>query len=62
MLKVADIANKYGVTRWAVYLWLKNGLPYQVKKEIGRKPYKVIDPADVEKFHGIGGSDDAKNS
>lgn len=53
MLKVREIADKYGVAPLTVYRWLSLGLPYQVVKEIGRKPYKVIDPVDVEKFHGI---------
>jgi transposase-like protein len=48
--RVQEIANEFGVTTMAVYLWIRKGLPYDTKKEIGKKEYKVIDPNDVYKF------------
>ena len=57
-LSVKETAERFEVSRTAVYNWIRAGLPTRTVKVIGRNPYKVIDPADVEKFHGIGGSDE----
>ena len=53
MLKVREIADKYSVAPLTVYRWMNQGLPYKTINEIGRKPYRVIDPEDVLKFRGV---------
>jgi hypothetical protein len=50
--KVAKIAIMWNVSPFAVYEWIKNGLPTETIKEFGKKPYKVIDPEDVKKYRG----------
>lgn len=51
LLTVQEIANLYGVTRMAVYNWIKDGLPYKKEKICGIKPYYIIDPDDVDAYH-----------
>ena len=52
-MTVREIANKFDVTPAGVYYWISNGLPFITEKVIRRKPRKVIDPKDVEKFLGL---------
>jgi hypothetical protein len=52
-LSVKELAEHYGVSRTAVYNWIRAGLPARWVKVIGKNPYRVINPDDVEKFHGI---------
>lgn len=52
--KVSDIAKRYGVTRGAVYHWLRGGLKYSSFREIGKKEYKIIDTTDVDTFLDLG--------
>lgn len=49
-LKVIEIAEKYGVTKMAVYGWIKDGLPYETAYRPGRKPYSIINVDDVEDY------------
>ncbi len=51
MKTIQEVANHYGVTYTAVRKWIDKGLPYTVKKSIGRKPTMMLDLADVEAFH-----------
>lgn len=51
MKTVQEIAKMFGVTKVAVYNWIKDGLKYSTKKVIGRKEYIVIDPADILEYH-----------
>jgi len=53
-LTVQEIANKYGVTYQAVWLWIKKGLKVSTVREIGKKEYRVIDENDVAEFLGLG--------
>ena len=59
---MAEIAEMYNVTYAGVKYWIENGLEYKIEKIIGKKPRKVIDPKDVEKFlnRGIRQSDKNK--
>ncbi|MEA1972888.1 MAG: hypothetical protein U9N34_06305 [Candidatus Cloacimonadota bacterium] len=50
---VKTIAEMFGVTKMGVYYWLDGGLPYEIKREIGKKDFKVIDPEDVCVFKGL---------
>lgn len=49
-MNVQETANARGVTRQAVYGWMKDGLKHEKVKEIGKKEYAVIDPDDVDDF------------
>ena len=51
MKTVAEIAEQFGVTKVAVYNWMKDGLQYKTEKIIGRKPQVIIDPNDVVEYH-----------
>lgn len=48
---VAEIAVMFGVSKQAVMLWIKNGLPTEKEKVIGIKTRQTINPDDVVKFH-----------
>ncbi len=48
-LTVKQTAELFNVSRAAVYLWIKNGLPYEKEKIIGLKERAKIDPEDVKK-------------
>jgi hypothetical protein len=50
-LTVKGIAEKYGVTKTAVYAWINAGLPVENQKVVGVKTRKIIDIKDVEAFH-----------
>jgi predicted transcriptional regulator len=50
MLTVKEIADNYGVTKQAVYLWLSDGLKFEIVKKVGRKAYRQINPDDVKKY------------
>lgn len=47
---VAEIAEMYGVTSMAVRYWIKQGLEFSRRREIGRKEYIVINKKDVDKY------------
>lgn len=47
---VAEIAAMFGVSKQAVMLWIKNGLPTEKEKVIGIKTRRVIDPDDVKRY------------
>ena len=51
LLKVSEIAEKFSVSQTSVRNWLRNGLKFEVSKEIGRKRFALIDPDDVEEYH-----------
>ena len=51
LLKVSEIAEKFSVSQTSVRNWLRNGLKFEVSKEIGRKRFSLIDPDDVEEYH-----------
>lgn len=48
-LTVAETAEARGVTSMAVRYWIKNGLKFSTRREIGKKEHIVIDPKDVDK-------------
>jgi len=48
---VTEIAKIFGVSRSAVYKWLRNGLKYKRIKKIGQNPRKVISKEAVLEFH-----------
>ena len=50
METVQQIADRFGVTKQAVYRWIRHGLAYKKERVIGRKERKVIDPANVVTF------------
>ena len=50
MLTVKQTADFYKITKQAVYLWIADGLQFEVVKIAGRKPYKLIDPEKVKKY------------
>jgi len=50
---VSDIAKRFNVTKSAVFLWLKDGLPYEWEKTTWRRKRRVIDPNDVIKRRGL---------
>ena len=52
-LTVTQTAQKFKVSRMAVYYWIQNGLKTEKVKVIGKKEYQVIDPDDVVKFLGL---------
>ena len=47
MKTVQETADIFGVSRIAVYNWIKDGLPYKREKVIGIKTRIIIDPSDV---------------
>ena len=49
-LTVKETAISRGVTSMAVRYWIKNGLEYTTRREIGKKEHIVIDPKDVDKY------------
>jgi predicted DNA-binding protein YlxM (UPF0122 family) len=49
-LTVADIAEKYSISRQAVYKWIDAGLIYSTVCEIGKKPYKLISIENLNYF------------
>ena len=49
-ITVAQVAERYGVTKQAVYNWLAEGLPCEVERISGRKTRKMILEKDVVKF------------
>lgn len=50
MKKISEIAKIYGVTPNGVRYWIEKGLKFETFKEVGKKPYKVINEKDVEEF------------
>lgn len=50
MKKISEIAKIYNVTPNGVRYWIEKGLKFQTVKEIGKKPYKVINEKDVKDF------------
>ena len=60
METVREIAKRYGVTRAAVYYWLRDGLPHKKERIVGRKERVIIDPADVRDFLRLSKSADSK--
>ncbi len=49
-LTVAEIAIQFKVSKQAVMLWIKNGLPTEKEKVVGIKTRRVIDPDDVKRY------------
>ena len=47
MKRVSEIASHFGVSDQAVRKWLKDGLKFDVVKDVGYKSYVVVDPNDV---------------
>jgi hypothetical protein len=47
MKRVSEIASHFGVSDQAVRKWLKDGLKFDVIKDVGYKSYVVVDPNDV---------------
>lgn len=54
LFSVLETAELFGVHKTAVYLWIKQGLPYKTEKTIRKKPRKVINPNDVISMFGRG--------
>jgi len=54
LLTTREVSEKYHVTPMAVNHWVKSGLKFKMKREIGRKAYRVYDEKDVEQFLNIG--------
>ena len=50
MKSVPEIAKEFGVTKMAVYYWIKGGLIHKKERIIRRKERIIIDPEDVVKF------------
>lgn len=50
MKTVKEIADHYKITKQTVYLWIADGLKFEVVKVVGRKPHKLIDPVNVIKY------------
>ncbi len=50
MKKISEIAKIYNVTPNGVRYWIEKGLKFETVKEIGKKPYKVINEKDVKDF------------
>lgn len=50
MKKISEIAKIYKVTPNGVRYWIEKGLKFETVKEIGKKPYKVINEKDVQDF------------
>ena len=48
-----EIAKIFNVTKMAVSLWIKAGLPFITEKRIGFRRRRLIDKKDVLKFHGL---------
>jgi len=57
MKTVIEISTHFGVSEQSIRNWIKDGLKVSWKKEIGRKPYILIDPKDVEEYHRKKGSE-----
>jgi len=52
---VAEIAKIYGVTKHGVYYWInEKDLATKEVREVGKKPYRVISRADVDRLLNIG--------
>jgi predicted DNA-binding transcriptional regulator AlpA len=51
MKTVIEISKMFGVSRIAVYNWIKDGLPHSREKVIGVKTRVVINPSDVIEYH-----------
>lgn len=45
---VQQVADLYNVTKSGVYYWMRNGLPYEKERVLGRKERAVIKLKDVE--------------
>lgn len=50
MKKISEIAKIYNVTPNGVRYWIEKGLKFETVKEVGKKPYKVINEKDVKDF------------
>jgi len=61
MKSVKEIAEMYDVTLMTVYVWIDKGLPFKIRKEIGKRPYKILDPKDVAEFLGLGIREEERN-
>lgn len=48
---VVEIAEIYGVSKSAVYKWLRDGMEHRRKKEIGKNPTTYITKKAVEEYH-----------
>ena len=53
MKTVAEIAKMHGISKVAVYNWIKAGLLHKKEKVIGIKTRVIIDPKDVVEFHNM---------
>lgn len=47
---VFEIAEVLGVSKTAIYNWFEEGLRYEIKHIIGRKPFKVTTVKEIERF------------
>jgi len=48
---VTETAEMFGVSRNAVYKWLRSGLKHSREKIIGKNVRIIIDPAEIYAFH-----------
>ncbi len=53
MKTVKEIADLYGVSRWAVYKWIRSGLPHTTERVIGVRRRVVIDSAVLADWLGL---------
>lgn len=53
MKTVPEIAEEFGVTKMAVYHWIKGGLAHKKERVIRRRERIIIDPDEVVKFLGL---------
>lgn len=49
-LTVQETAEARGVTKMAVYHWIKGGLKTSTRRAIGKKAHIVINPKDVDEY------------
>jgi predicted site-specific integrase-resolvase len=50
MKTVSEVAKEFGVTKMAVYHWIKGGLLHKKERVIGKKERIIINSSDVVKF------------
>ena len=49
-MTVSEIAEKYGVSKQAVYLWIEKGLKHSKKRIIGKRTSIVVKAEDLGAF------------
>ncbi len=50
---VLELSKHFDVTIMSVYKWIQKGMPFEERKQVGRKKYKIISLQKAKDFLGV---------